>query len=253
MKGFCWTHQATFETERQMALYVAGWSGTKDCPECETEYAQRLRRERFYRANIQSRFREKDFDAFQAVSTGQRHALQVARAYCKQFAEHAKTGRSLVFLGRIGTGKTHLGCSIAAELAFQKWRVLYVTVAELICNLRAAWAKPVGDSTLFRLLAQAHEHLSESLFMDKLAALDLLVLDEVGRQYGSESERVQLGALMDMRYQCQRPSVVISNCDVAGLECYLGEQVVDRLRESGGEIVFFNWESRRGRSDSATA
>jgi DNA replication protein DnaC len=127
---------------------------------------------------------------------------------------NTKTGRSLVFLGRIGTGKTHLACSIAAELAFQKRRVLNVTVAELICNLRAVRARPVRESALFRLLAQPRERLSEASFFDKLASLDLLVL-EVGLQYGSESERVQLGVLGDMRYQRERPSVVISDCDVA--------------------------------------
>ena len=47
---------------------------------------------------------------------------------------NTKTGRSLVFLGRIGTGKTHLACSIAAELAFQKRRGLNVTVARWACN-----------------------------------------------------------------------------------------------------------------------
>lgn len=245
MKAFCWTHKVEFETERQMSLCVAGWSGMKDCPACEAEYAPRLRQERLHRANIKTRFAEKGFDAFQASTAPQHHALQVAREYCEQFPEYAKTGKSLIFLGRIGTGKTHLGCSIAAELAFQKRRVLYVTVAELICNLRAAWSRPVGDSSLFGLLAQPHEHLSEALFLDKIAALDLLILDEVGLQYGSESERVQLGVLMDMRYQLQRPSVVISNCDVAGLESYLGSRAVDRLRECGGEIVFFNWESFR--------
>lgn len=35
------------------------------------------------------------------------------------------------------------------------------------------------------------------------------------------------------------------NVDVEGLKAYLGERAVDRLRENGGRVLIFDWQSHR--------
>jgi DNA replication protein DnaC len=83
--------------------------------------------------------------------------------------------------------------------------------------------------------------------MREWRALDLLLLDEVGVQFGSEAEMIQLTEVLDARYSAMKPTLVISNCDRAGLEKFLGVRAVDRLRDNGGMLLVFDWPSWRGR------
>ncbi len=72
-------------------------------------------------------------------------------------------GEPLVLLGDSGTGKTHLLIALGTIAAEQGRRVRYVTTAALVNEL----AEAADDKRLTRLVA-------------RYAALDLLVLDEVG-------------------------------------------------------------------------
>ena len=74
-----------------------------------------------------------------------------------------QAGEPLVLLGDSGTGKTHLLIALGTIAAEQGRRVRYVTTAALANEL----AEAAGDHRLSRLVA-------------RYAALDLLVLDEVG-------------------------------------------------------------------------
>ena len=41
------------------------------------------------------------------------------------------------------------------------------------------------------------------------------------------------------------PTIVISNIGINELGRYLGDRGVDRLRENGGGVLVFDWESYR--------
>ena len=74
---------------------------------------------------------------------------------------------------------------------------------------------------------------------------DLLVIDEVGAQFGSDTEKLFIFDIIDGRYQDMKPTILISNLDIAGIKDVIGERCVDRLREGGGSMIAFNWESSR--------
>lgn len=78
-----------------------------------------------------------------------------------------------------------------------------------------------------------------------LGGLDLLVIDEVGAQRGSEYELGLLHSVIDRRYQAVLPTVLISNLDTAGLRNFIGDRAIDRLRQGGGKAVGFTWSSMR--------
>ena len=63
---------------------------------------------------------------------------------------------------------------------------------------------------------------------------DLLILDEVGVQFGSETEKMILFEIINGRYEQLKPTIVINSNLRRALTDYLGERVVDRLREGGG-------------------
>ncbi len=63
--------------------------------------------------------------------------------------------------------------------------------------------------------------------------MDLLILDEIGKQHGSDSERVGLFAILDSRSRDCRPTIVLSNETLAGVESTLGAAAFDRLCHHG--------------------
>ena len=54
-----------------------------------------------------------------------------------------------------------------------------------------------------------------------------------------------LFTLLNGRYEAMRPSIVISNLTVSEVSKYLGDRVYDRLRENGGGVLAFDWQSFR--------
>ncbi|MDV7919996.1 ATP-binding protein, partial [Pseudomonas aeruginosa] len=71
--------------------------------------------------------------------------------------------------------------------------------------------------------------------LEELAGFDLLVIDELGAQGGTEYELGLLHEVIDRRYREMRPTVVVSNMSAQEVAKYIGDRAVDRLRENGGK------------------
>ena len=80
-----------------------------------------------------------------------------------------------------------------------------------------------------------------------LTSVDLLILDEVGIQCGTENEKLLIFDVLNERYERRLPTILLSNLGLEDVKQFLGERVYDRLREDGGEVVTFDWESHRGK------
>lgn len=184
-------------------------------------------------AGIAPLLERQDFEAFQAETPAQRRALAFAHEYALDFERHRASGKGAVFVGTPGTGKTHLAAAIAMEVLRQGFSVQLTTVMRAILQVKDSWSPAAQMSQL-----QALERLTEP---------DLLVLDEVGVQAGSDFERDLLFDVMHQRYQWRRPTLLISNLPTENLRDLMGARVFDRLREFGAEYVAFEWESFRGR------
>lgn len=232
-----------------------------ECPECREEQRQKRVMEDWSRGiqerlrslveeiGVPTRFAGKTLDTFQVETDEQRRALTVAREYAENFTDHRKAGRCLVFCGAVGTGKTHAAMGIAravveaspvppvgssySEVRWFGRHVTYWTVQEVIRTIRDTWCR--------------ESRITEREVLDKLTALDLLILDEVGVQFGSEAERNQLFEVINNRYNAQRPTLIVSNLDIKGITTFLGERAVDRLRENGGKVFTFRGKSWRGK------
>ena len=102
-------------------------------------------------------------------------------------------------------------------------------------------------STAYRSVQEVRDsyrsrEVSELQAMDAFIQPDLLVLDEIGVQYGTDSERLVLFNILNGRYEALKPTIVISNLNVDGVKKYLDDRVYDRLRENGGGVLAFDWE-----------
>lgn len=199
----------------------------------EAEAAERRRWEsRIGQAGIPERFRDRELRNYVAALPGQKRALLFAQRYAESFDDALRTGRSALFLGLPGTGKTHLAVGIALRVMTEGRSAVFMTVMRAIRTIKDTWRR---DSDV-----------SESEAIDALSSPDLLILDEVGVQHGTETERLLLFDLLNERYGRRRPTIMLSNLTAKEVTAYLGERIMDRIREDGGEVVVFDWLSYRG-------
>ena len=86
---------------------------------------------------------------------------------------------------------------------------------------------------------------SEIDVINHYTQLDLLIIDEAGIGFNSDTEKMLIFDIIDGRYQNMKPTMIISNLDMDELTSAIGERVIDRLRDGGGQKLVLNWESYR--------
>lgn len=160
-------------------------------------------------------------------------ALRQCQDFAEDFEQNWRKGRSMMLLGDVGTGKTHLACAIT-QYVIRHFGVVarYTSALAIIRDVKATFGKA--------------SEVSERQVYDSLRTPDLLVIDEIGVQHGSDFERQVLFEVINSRYERLQPTIVISNLGIAGLRSCLGDRAVDRLSESDGPVVLFTWSSARG-------
>lgn len=184
------------------------------------------------RANIPVRFQTRTLDTYKPTCETAERAHNAAKSYAKNFETHYKNGQGLNFIGGVGTGKTHLAIGIALETIKQGYTPLFISVYSAIRHVKDSWRR---DSDR-----------SETEALNDLIAPDLLILDEVGVQFASDTERLIIFDVMNGRYEESKPTIILSNLKMDEIGSVIGERVVDRLRECN-KAYWFNWESYRAR------
>lgn len=222
------------------------------CPSCDEEARRealaKAERERsqaaaqraaaaLQRADLPARFVGRTFDDYVVEADGQAKALAIAKAYAASFEDHLRAGTGLVFAGGPGTGKSHLACAVLQSILPRRVGV-YTTVMGLVRAVRDTWRRD-SDRT-------------ESQVLGDIGAIDLLVIDEMGVQYGTDGEKTILFEVLDRRYQDRRPTIILTNLKAAALQELVGDRTYDRLTETA-RWVPFGWPSYRAKAARAAA
>lgn len=177
-------------------------------------------------AGISKRNLYKTFDDYICTNEGQTKA----KNDCMRYVENFPTDKSLIMVGGVGTGKTLLASAILDALV-DKYDCGIIKTIDLVRRLKATWNKD-SDQT-------------EEDVLNRFIDSDLLIIDEVGSQFGSDTEKLFIFDIIDGRYQDMKPTILISNLDIDGIKDAIGERCVDRLREGGGSMIAFDWSSSR--------
>ncbi|HDK6344246.1 TPA: ATP-binding protein [Klebsiella quasipneumoniae] len=179
-----------------------------------------------------NRYDHASFENFRAVNERAEHCLNTCMNYVSEWNLHRQSGSGLIMCGRPGTGKTHL--SIAISRGVEPYgNVLRTSPQRIVRAFRRTWNQE-GDFT-------------ETEVLDIYARCDLLIIDEIGVQYASQSERNILFEIINERYEWMLPTILISNFPDSQLDDFLGARAMDRML-SVNELLAFDWESQRGQA-----
>lgn len=212
-----------------------------ECPECfklkqaqkaieeeraRKEEAERNRKQRIVETRMPLEYQTKDFSTFIQETDSQKAAFKLARRFVKGWEKAKAGGYGLLFLGSCGTGKTHLACAIMIEIlkeyAFSYPR--YYKASEIFSSVRSTY--------------QAGSTTNEEETLKFFSSIQLLVIDEVGVQKGSEAEKRILFSILDNRVTSNKPTILMSNLGPKALEELLGDRLYDRVRSKCVPMLF---------------
>jgi len=167
------------------------------------------------------------------VSNAAGRARVKVDGYLEDWEENREAGKGLYFCGGVGTGKTHLAVAVMNELIRRK-RIpsLFVTVPELLDNLRETYNKP-------------GRNLDE--WMDVVQNAEFLVLDDLGSERTTEWVRERIFVIVNHRYREALPTVFTSNIGPKDLAEQLGERTASRI------IAMCDWIALEGDDYRETA
>lgn len=200
----------------------------KRCPFC---YAKERFERELKRSMIPPRFQNKTIESYETPEMWQAKARTTIQNYIDNLDENLEKGRNVILIGGVGTGKTHLSIGLLKAVIQNGGIGMFITASDLFMNIRDTWTRTSEISTLERV----------QQFVD----LDLLVIDEVGVQRGTDNEREILFSIINSRYNNLKPTVLLSNLSLKEVRAYIGERTFDRLKEDGGQIIVLNGDSYR--------
>jgi DNA replication protein DnaC len=188
-------------------------------------------RNNFEKAAIPKRYLNRTFENYKVLTQQHQLALSVTKHYANKFSERLESGGGLILQGKPGTGKTHLACAVANTVVANGSTARFITVMQLVRLVRSTWKR---DS-----------EKSEDDILKAVIGYDLLIIDEIGVQYETESEKLILFDVLNGRYENVKPTILLTNLVGEELNACIGERNVDRIQEGGGTTISFTWGSYR--------
>lgn len=176
-----------------------------------------------------------DIREIKAQNETQKEAIDKAKSIGHQIIEGENAG-NLILSGSVGTGKTLIAGSLVSALIRGGKYAKIRTVSSIVRTLKGSWRRDC--------------EYTEQDVIDDFVDLDLLVIDEIGVQFGSDTEKMFIFEIIDGRYNKMKPTILISNLAVDGIKELIGERCIDRLREDGGKVIAFDYASQRGANNA---
>ena len=202
----------------------SGWIlGPEDVARpCECR-AQRLRRgrSRGVASVIPPRYRGVSFDR-PPVTLIEPMVVRVVRSWVEDLEANLDAGRGLWLMGDTGTGKTTLAMLVSKAALQESRSVAIYSLPKLLARIRRTYDSEPGEDSYLP-------------FFERLTAVDLLHIDDLGAEKRSDWVLEQLYALVNERYEAQRSMLVTTNLDQQELEEQIGPRTVSRLVEICGD------------------
>lgn len=189
-------------------------------------------------SGIKKRFMERTFENFKRDTKDRERCYQTAKEYADHFKEHKENGSGLYIEGTNGTGKTHLAAAIALQLIGEGIPVICKTSSDLLADVKRAYDNP---------------ELQEWKILDVYRRVDLLIVDDLGKEQCSDWAMTTLYNIFNDRYEDMKPVIITTNYSADGLIEALTPKgmdatkitaIVSRLKETS-EVMTMAWQDAR--------
>lgn len=172
------------------------------------------------RNQIPTLFSEKDFSTFHPENS-------VDADFVEFLKDIRNCDKNIIILGDAGLGKTHLLYSalklLSTSQVDQNWwdsdRAVKFKSRELMNTVHTTWRKDLSTTEYENAVNRYEAALK----------MEWLFIDDVGKQYFTESARVEMHSILDERYENGRKHFITSNLHKDGLVALLGDAAADRL------------------------
>jgi DNA replication protein DnaC len=187
-----------------------------------------LAKARSLSAVVPRRYRDVAFER-PPVTEIDRQIVSAVRRFTDRIDEMLDRGRGLWLMGPVGTGKT--------------------TLAMLVAKSALTAGRSVAIYSLPRLLNEIRDtHRAERShvdLLDRLTAVDLLHIDDVGAERTTDWVLEELYSIVNARYEDERSMVITTNIlDREALCEQISERTVSRLTEMCDELPLIGHDRR---------
>ena len=200
------------------------------CTRQEEDQERQVHLQRYSHLGSLTRF---TFDNLEPQGRGgnPRSQEQFKRAYeaAKAFAAEPKGW--FILSGISGSGKTHLAAAIANERIRRSYPAFYITAADLLDHLRAAFSP--------------NSEIPYDEFFDQVRNAPLLILDDLGAQTSTPWAKEKLDQLLTHRFNSKLPTVIVPIVPLKQLE----ERIQVRLTDSELSQIYLVEEKQNSSPD----
>lgn len=146
-------------------------------------------------SKMSNRNLEYKFENFE-VNNSNKKVYQNLKAYNEKLVNNIEK-KGVILVGGNGVGKTHLACSIANEFIKNGIPVIYGTLINLLAELKNSYTED--------------NNISETEIINLYKTVDLLVIDDLGKEKPSEWALEKLFTIINSRYENNLPVIITTN------------------------------------------
>ena len=163
------------------------------------------------------------FENFE-VNSNNKKMYQSLKEYSEKLANSVEQ-KGLILVGNNGVGKTHLACSIANDLIKNGIPIIYGILINLLAELKNIY--------------DVDNNISEMEIIKLYEKVDLLIIDNLGKEKPSEWGLEKLFTIINSRYENNLPVIITTNYDQNSLinrlsingEIETAKSIISRLYE----------------------
>ncbi len=181
---------------------------------------EQLKKQRFFKYFDQNSLMNDDikkstFENYIPETNQQEDVKEFCMLYAEKFNLRENRPKNLLFHGDTGIGKTHLAVSILKEILKKEYSGLFISLPLLLTMIKNTYSK--NDESGMTVVD----------IFKKMKSIDLLVIDDMGAEAGSNHDIQKIFELLDSRLG--KPTVFTTNLNYEQFSETFGKRNASRI------------------------